>query len=129
MSSSGKKSEGIAAAAVTILAGDVVCKNAEGTFVLADANSTALLANAKGIALNEAAAGQPFDYCYDDTELALGTATLVVGKVYAVSSTPGKMIANAELMTGDRVTVLGVAVATNKLHLKPLVTTAVIPAS
>jgi hypothetical protein len=127
MSSSGKKSEGVAAAGVTIFAGDVVSKNAEGTFVLADANSTAALANARGIALNEAAPGQPFDFCYEDTELSLGTATLVVGKVYAVSSTPGKMIANAELLTGDRVTVLGVAVATNKLHLKTLVSTAVIP--
>ena len=42
-----------------------------------------------------------------DYVLALTGPTLVVGSIYVLSSTPGKIAPEADLVTGDRVTVIG----------------------
>ena len=81
----------------------------------AEAGDTAAKAAAVAIALNGASDGQPVSY------LAAGSinlgATLTVGTVYVVSQTAGKICPNADLVSGDMVTVLGIATTTALLSL------------
>jgi len=80
-----------------------------------EAGDTAAKANAVAIALNGASDGQPVSYLASGT-INLG-ATLTVGTVYCVSQTSGKICPNADLVTGDMVTVLGIATTAALLSL------------
>jgi len=126
-SDSGQKLEGIAGE--TITAGQVLYKSsADQKLYKAEANDTLAKAAVVGVALNGASAGQPVDYVNKDKELALGSATLVVGTVYVLSATAGAICPVDDLVTTDRVTVIGVGVAANKIHLAIAATVAEIPA-
>lgn len=110
-----------------IVAGDVLYKHADGTMRLADSNATALTAAVKGIALNNAATGQPVDFVAQDTALALGAAALVVGGVYVLAPVPGKMRLIDEAQAGDRISIIGVGLSATTLHVGILNTAAVVP--
>jgi hypothetical protein len=94
-------------AAVAITAGQVIYVN--GTSMsLAQATSSAA-SNCAGIALNNAAAGQPLAFLTSGP-ITIG-ATVVVGGVYAVAAdNAGAICPIADILTtGDYITVLGVA--------------------
>ena len=81
----------------------------------ADAQATAKCA---GIALNDAAADQPLEV-QTEGDIDVG-GTLVVGTIYIVSVTAGNISQSTapDFLTGDFMTTLGVATATNKLAMK-----------
>lgn len=105
---------GIAAAAVT--AGQVVARDANGDFVLADNNSaTASVRAAVGFALNGAAVGQPLAV-QKDGQITLG-AVLTIGTDYWLSDTPGTVCPRADLTVGEYPVMLGIAKTTSSLDI------------
>lgn len=102
-------------AGVAITAGQVLRYNSTtGKYVLADAD-TATEAVSVGIALNSAAADQPVSFQRAGV-IAIG-ATVAVGTVYVVSATAGGIAPVSDLVSGDYVTLLGVASAAGKLSM------------
>ena len=74
-----------------IEAGDFVYKaTADGFYYLSD-NSTAEKSTICGMAANNAFAGQHFTLIQKDSTLPIGTGVIVPGRLYGLSSTPGKM--------------------------------------
>jgi hypothetical protein len=108
-----RTTDGTAGAAIT--AGQVLYKDAtDGTMKLADA-STAAKAAAKGIALNNAAVGQPVKY------LTAGGidpgAVVTVGTIYGVTDTAGGIGPVSERAAADFITILGVAVTASRINV------------
>jgi len=107
---------GIAGATVT--AGQAVYEDTTDSnkIKLADANgATALIATCKGIALNDALAGQPISYIVGN-DLGLG-AILTIGTIYCLSATAGAICPAADLASGMRTTIIGVATTTSNLRI------------
>lgn len=106
---------GIAAEALT--AGQAIHKLAsDGDLYLSDADhATAAKRACSGIALHDAAIGQPIAY-QDDGQIDIG-ATVVVGTVYCLSDTAGGICPVADLASGDYVTIIGVGVTATDLGL------------
>lgn len=105
-------------AGATITAGQAVYEDTtdSGKIKLADANgATALIATCKGIALNDALAGQPISYIVGN-DLGLG-AILTVGTVYILSATAGGICPDADSASGMRKTIIGVATTTSNLRV------------
>jgi hypothetical protein len=115
-------------AGATITAGQVLYVDtaADNVLKLADADVLASAAVA-GIALNGAATGQPVEYVEADPDFTPG-ATTVAGTTYYLSTTAGAICPVGDLATGDFVTVLGIGLASNGLHLRPVVSATAIPA-
>lgn len=105
---------GVAGVAVT--AGQVVyLDSATSTIKLADADASSATAAVVGIALHGALTSQPIVY---QTGGALTiNAVLTAGKVYVVSATAGAIAPAADLTTGWRTSVLGIAVSTTSLSM------------
>ena len=101
-------------AAVAIAAGDVVRRNSSGNLALAQADSAAN-AEASGIALNDAAIGQPVRYLTQGP-ITIG-GTVAVGKVYAVSGTAGAIAPIEDLANPSYVTVLGIGTTTGVIEV------------
>lgn len=76
---------------------------------------TATKAACEGIALNGGAAGQPVEIVVRDPELNVG-GTLAIGQTYVVSATSGLIALESDITAGQFVTILGVAIAANKLN-------------
>jgi len=108
---------GMAGAAIS--AGDNLCKNADGTMGLLDANAVDPANKFVGVALNSAALGQPVAYATSDTQFTPGYP-VAVGEVVIVSGTPGKSCPAADAVSGWFVTVLGVGIGGNKINLLPV---------
>ncbi|MBZ9973506.1 hypothetical protein LB517_28150 [Mesorhizobium sp. BR1-1-12] len=105
---------GFAAAAIT--AGQVVYKDANGKFNLADTDSaTAIVRKPRGIALNGAAAGQPLAIITKG-DVTIG-GTLTKGVFYYLSGTPGAICPVADVASGDYPAVIGVATSTTVLSV------------
>ena len=80
----------------------------------ADVLATAIVA---GMAINDAATGQFVEYTAIDPDYDPG-AVVVVGETYVLSAAAAGGVAPiGDLGTGDIVTILGVATATNKIPL------------
>jgi hypothetical protein len=120
-----KTLHGIAGATVT--AGQVVYRDpTTRKFLLADADSgTAAAREPAGIALNGASLNQPLTIITEG-DINLG-ATLTVGATYYLSGTAGGIAPAADVSTGEFVTVLGVASATNNLDMKMIVSGVAVP--
>jgi len=104
-------------AKVAITAGEVVFDSA-GEYDLADNDVDEATANARGIALNNAAAGQPLSIINTSGVVTLGASALVVeGAVYVLSSTAGGIAPAADLGSSDYTTVLGVGNGANGLDM------------
>lgn len=105
-------------AGATITAGDAVyLDSSDNKLKLADADNSAATAAARGIALNGGADGQPIDY-QDAQSITLGAgASMTVGEIYCVGTTPGDIIPEGDLGSNDYVTVLGVATSASVLKL------------
>lgn len=105
---------------VAVLAGQAVHEDpADGKWRLGScANVTS--PRRVGIALQSApTVGQTIDVQYGGT--INNTATLVKGASYDLSATPGSVCPEADLVTGNYTTVMGVAPTTTSLKLRPLV--------
>jgi hypothetical protein len=81
----------------------------------ADNNAAAAAAAVKGIALNCASAGQPVRG-QRNGQITIG-GTLVKGTIYVLSATAGGIAPAADLASGNRVSILGVASSTTVLDL------------
>lgn len=99
----------------TITAGQVVYLQASsGKYMLADVDDSEKY-KAAGIALNGASDTQPIDVCTASSDLDIG-ATLTVGTIYVLSA-DGAISPSADLTTGDYTVIVGVATATDSLHV------------
>jgi hypothetical protein len=114
MSAAGKKSEGIAGEAIS--AGQPVYKDSSdgNKLKLTDANAAGKR-GVVGIALNDAATGQPVHFCISDPALAIG-ATVSIGYVAILSATPGGIAPVADAASGMEVVILGVGVSTTAIR-------------
>ncbi len=101
----------------SVTAGQVVYNDtADNEKKLADANSaTAIVRKVHGIALNGGSDGQPAAVQRGGT-ITIG-ATVVVGKVYVLSATPGGIAPIDDLATGHYVTVIGVGISSTQIKL------------
>lgn len=108
---------GIAGEAVA--AGKVLYKNANDSnkLYLADANAALATAQAVGVAMHAASTDQPIEYA---TGGDLDMSGLTVALVYIVSATAGGIAPVADLTTGWYSSVLGVALSSTRLRLKPI---------
>ena len=102
-------------AAVAVTAGDAVYVDATGALDLCENDLTAVEAACVGIALNDAAIGQPVVY-QTSGRINIG-ATLTVGEVYVVGAAPGAVAPVADVIATEFMTVLGVAVSTSELEM------------
>lgn len=112
-------------AGVAINAGQVVYQDtSDKKYKLADADAQAT-ARVAGIALNDAAADQPLEV-QTDGDIDVG-GTVVVGEVYLVSVTAGGIAPEADVLTGDYVSILGIGTVSNKLKMQILISDIAIP--
>ncbi|MDW9792122.1 hypothetical protein GOB42_15155 [Sinorhizobium meliloti] len=108
-------------AGATITAGQVVYLDSTTTGKWHHADSDAATAAARGqganvgIALNGASNGQPLEVLTEGP-ITLG-AVLTAGAAYYLSPTPGGIAPLADLLTGDYVTLLGLATSTSVLQV------------
>jgi hypothetical protein len=113
-SSTAIKEAGIAGA--TITAGQVVALDTDtGKYVLADADGSEMIRRPRGIALNGAGDGQPLTIAKSGD--ITFNAALTAGVTYYLSPSPGGIAPRADVLTGDYVTVLGIAKSTTVLAL------------
>lgn len=114
-----KKKVGLAGIAIT--AGQVVhISPSTGRYILSDADAAGIGDVTEfAIALNGAANGQPLQVA------ALGDVTLgggmAAGTAYYVSPNPGGIAPLADILTDDRVILLGLAKSTTVLALAPII--------
>lgn len=107
----------LAGAAIT--AGQAVYADSSNTWQLTDADLSATAAQCHGIALNNAAAGQPLSVCTEDmTGLTLGGTVAAGDTIYTSPTAGGVTKTQADLVTGVYTTVLGVAISATKIKLK-----------
>lgn len=108
-------------AGATVTAGQVVYLDSAttGKWLLADSDAATAAARGQGanvgIALNGASDGQPIDVLTEGP-ITLGSV-LTAGTAYYLSATPGGIAPLADLLTGDYVTLLGLATSTSVLQL------------
>lgn len=116
----GSGQQGTAGEAIT--AGQALYSDAATSGVLRPADATtADKAALVGIALNNAATGQPVSHSGLTGTIDVG-AVLVVGEVYVVSATPGggNIAPISDLGSTEFVTVIGVATAADALQLSAI---------
>ncbi|RWO08226.1 hypothetical protein [Mesorhizobium sp.] len=110
-SSTATVENGTAGAAVT--AGQTVYLSpTTGKYELADADGAADLRRPRGIALHSAGIGQPLRI-HKEGDLTMDGLT--AGVTYYQSPNPGGIAPRADVLTGDYVTVIGVAKSTTVL--------------
>ena len=114
--SNAKKKTGTAGASIT--AGQTVyLDSSDNKYKLFDADSaTAAARELAGIALNNAANGQPLTVQYEG-DITIG-ATVVAGVTYVGSDTAGGIMPTADVETGDYVTVIGIGISTTQIRMK-----------
>lgn len=104
-------------AGATITAGQVVYKDANGKYQLADSNSaTAAARSPRGIALNDASANQPMAILRSG-DITIG-ATLTAGVAYYLSDTPGGICPVADVGSGEYSVIIGIAESTSVLAVR-----------
>ena len=123
----GRQETYIAAAVITP---GQACSVSGGRASLAQADDTAASAQVKGIAVTGATAiGQPVILQTNGSVTIGATAALTVGETYVLSATAGGITTDADLVTDDYVTVIGVATAAGVLAMGsgPLASGAQVP--
>lgn len=106
--------DGVAGAAIA--QGQVVYRDADGSYKLADCNgASATIRTPRGIALNAASANQPVRI-QTKGEITIG-GTLSAGAAYYLSGTPGGIRPAADNTTGDYPSLIGIAKSTTNLLL------------
>lgn len=109
-----RTADGIAGS--TVVAGQPVYLDSTDGYSVKPADASALTTAAVvGIALNGGADGQPIEYVTRDAALDLG-ATLTIGAVYVLSATAGAICPEADILTGEFITIIGVADAADSIN-------------
>lgn len=101
----------------TIVAGQAIYIDtaAAGVLKVCDADA-ATSAECAGIALNGGGTGQPIRYA---TGGDITLSTMTVGAVFMVSqTTAGSFCADSDLLTGDFISIIGVATTATNLRIK-----------
>lgn len=109
-------------AGATIVAGNVLYIDTADSnkLKLADCDAASPANVVAGIALNGASAGQPVAYTAEDTGLTPG-CTMTVGAPIYLSPTAGELTETyADLLEGDTVIVLGVALTATTMNFNPI---------
>ena len=112
---SGPIEHGTAGEALT--AGMAVYLTTASTWKKADANVSAVEAAAGGIALDDAATGQPVTVQRSGVINLGAAAAAAAGSIYCVSNVAGKICPSTDKGSGDYVTVLGIGIGANKVKL------------
>lgn len=103
-------------AGATVTAGQVVYRDTDGTYKLADCNgASATIRTPRGIALNGASAGQDLEV-QTQGQITIGS-TVTGGVEYYLSGTPGGIRPVADNTTGDYPSTIGIAVSSTVLLL------------
>lgn len=102
-------------AAVAVTAGDAVYVDGNGAVDLCENDQTAAEAACAGVALNDAAIGQPVTFQVTG-QINLG-ATLTVGEVYVCGAAPGGIAPVADVIAAEFMTVIGVAISTSEIEM------------
>lgn len=105
-------------AGATITAGQVVYLAANNKWALAQCDGTAIEAGADttvGIALHAALSGQPLAVQTEGV-ITIG-GTVAVGQIYCISATAGGVAPYADLMSTNRLYILGVGLTTTTIGL------------
>ena len=98
-----------------ILAGQsIALSSVDGKYYKADNNGAAAIQRCDGVALNSApGAGQPVNFI---TQGGFNPgATVVVGTIYVVSTTPGGICPAADLASGSKVCIIGVGTTASNI--------------
>lgn len=115
-------------AAVDVLAGQVVYKNSNGKYGLAEADGATPLFKVLGIAVNSAKADQPLEVCTGDIAFVTGAADVAIGEIYVLSATAGGIApASTDLVPGMNIQVLGVGISATEIYFKIINSNAVLP--
>lgn len=100
-----------------LAAGDVVYSNSTGnTHDKADATDTTK-ASAIGVQLLATDSGALSTVAQSGSVIEITGTTLTVGDVYVVSATSGKIAPQADLTTGDILTIIGYAKTTSQIQI------------
>lgn len=103
-------------AGATITAGQTVyLDTADDRLKLADADGATALRAPWGIALHGASAGQPLTVQWGGL-ITIG-ATVTVGEIYVQDDTPGGIMPEGDLESGDYVCILGVGISATQIML------------
>jgi hypothetical protein len=115
-------------AGATITAGQVLYEDTSDSnkLKLADCDSSSATATVVGIALHGASSGQPIKYA-PSGELTIG-ATVTVGEIYVLSGTAGGIAPEADLASGDYVSILGVGTTAARIRFNILNSGVQVPA-
>ena len=114
--SSPKSGRQVGTAGVTLIDGQVLAKDTDGSIKLHDANGAAPLNVVEGIALHGTLLGQPIVYVKSDPNFTPGFSS-TIGVAVISSATPGGMAPDADKASGWFVTELGRFVSTSQMKL------------
>lgn len=114
--SSPKATRETGTAGTTIVAGETLALDVDGTMKQHDANAAAPLNVCKGVALHGSLLGQPITYVKQDPGFNPGFAS-TVGIAVITSANPGKMAPDADKASGWFVTELGRFISTSQMKL------------
>lgn len=104
--------EGIAGANIT--AGQALYIDSTDSNKLKLCQNTASKTNFAGISLQTSYTGQPVKYVKEDLEFTPG-ATVAVGVLYTNANTSGGIRPDADNVTGNYVTAIGIGISTTKM--------------
>ncbi len=114
---SGSKQEGVAAAGVTIVAGNIVSYDSSTqTYKLADANVSGVKV-AIGMALGGAGPGQPFFFALTGAVVNVGGTMTVAVPIYLSVTAGGITETYADIASAEWSVILGQALTANNLLL------------
>jgi hypothetical protein len=111
-------------AGVALTAGQYVYIDDDGEIQLSDADGASSAQVVDGVTANDAAAGQPVNIIPPSTTSIItpGFTAAAVGNVIYLAPNPGFATETyADVLTGDRVIVLGVMVTTTTMRFQPLI--------
>lgn len=103
-------------AGAALTAGQPVYFDTDDSAKVADADGASPLYKVRGIAVNNAAAGQDVDICTRDPAFTPGF-TVTVGEVYIAGATAGSINPVADKASGWKVAVLGIGISATQINL------------
>jgi hypothetical protein len=114
---SSKAARGTGIAGVTLIAGQSLAKDVDGSVKLFSANAAAPLNVFIGIALHGSLVGQPIIYVISDPNFTPGFA-ITIGATVIGGATPGSMAPDADKATGWFLTEVGHGISTTQINLQ-----------
>ena len=97
-------------------AGEVCHLDSNNQAALAQCDGTAQEGVARILAVESGLSGASTLFAIPSSVIDIG-ATLTVGDAFYLSANPGKIMPPADLLTGNKITLVGIAVAQNRLQV------------